>query len=118
MISPPSNHPVTKRNDAVVDLSIDTVLIVDKQGGGGVVGHVVLHDWSDDDNGDKLLNPLSVATYDSCKHIFMTCKNMLYIINLDRPLNNMMATFCCCCWHHWPLCLDRSGRRVACKALE
>jgi hypothetical protein len=57
--------------------------------GGGVVGHVVLHDRSDDEDIEKWLNPLSVATCDSCKHIFMTRENMLYVIDLNRPLKDM-----------------------------
>ncbi len=90
MISPPSDHPVTERNVAVVDSSINTVLIVDGQAGGpSSATYVVLHDRSDDDDVDKWLNPLSVATCDSCKHIFATSENILYVIDLDRPLKDM-----------------------------
>jgi hypothetical protein len=88
MISRPSDHPVPARNVVVVDLSIDALLMVDGQAGGDVVGHVVLHDQLDN-NVNKWLNPLSVATCNPCKHIFMMSKNMLYIIDLDRPLKDM-----------------------------
>jgi hypothetical protein len=89
MISPPSDYPVTKWYLAVVNSSIDAILIMDRQAGRGIVSHVVLHDRLDDNDIDKWLKPLSVATCDSCKHITVISKNILYVINLDRPLKDM-----------------------------
>jgi hypothetical protein len=57
--------------------------------GGAIIGHVILHNRSDNDDVDKWLNPLSVATCNSCKHIFVTSKNMLYVIDFDSPLKDM-----------------------------
>ena len=82
-------QPITERYIAVADSSIDAILIVDGQTGGAVVGHVVLHDSSNDDDVSKWLDPLSVATCDVCKHIFVMSENMLYAIVLDRPLRDM-----------------------------
>lgn len=79
-------HPIDSRYVAVVDSSIDSVLVVDGNSGGAVVGHLVLHDRRDDDNKGRWLNPLSVATCDECKHLFVVTGHMLYAIPLDRPL--------------------------------
>ncbi|KAL3808842.1 hypothetical protein ACHAXA_003893 [Cyclostephanos tholiformis] len=86
---PKGIHPITDRYIAVVDSSIDAILIVDGQTGGAVVGHVVLHDSANDENVEKWLNPLSVATCDACKHIFVTNENMLFAVALDKPLKEM-----------------------------
>lgn len=79
-------HPINDRYIAVADSSIDSVLIVDGNSGGAVVGHLVLHDRSRDDNTKEWFNPISLASCPECKHLFVTSNNMLYAIALDRPL--------------------------------
>ena len=82
-------HPINDRYIAVADSSIDAVLIIDSQAGGAVVGHVVLHAPTVDDKPSQWLNPLSVATCDTCTHIFVTNASMLFAIALDKPLMDM-----------------------------
>jgi hypothetical protein len=82
-------HPINDRYIAVVDSSIDAILIVDGKTGGAVVGHVLLHDASNDDQVDKWLNPLSVSTCDACKHIFVTTENHFYAIAIDKSMRDM-----------------------------
>mmetsp|Transcript_12977 Transcript_12977/g.23408 ORF Transcript_12977/g.23408 Transcript_12977/m.23408 type:complete len:605 (-) Transcript_12977:222-2036(-) len=79
-------HPITDRYIAVADSSIDSVLIVDGNSGGAVVGHLVLHDRSSDDSPDEWLGPISLATCIECKHLFVTSNSMMFAIALDRPL--------------------------------
>mmetsp|Transcript_17448 Transcript_17448/g.37702 ORF Transcript_17448/g.37702 Transcript_17448/m.37702 type:complete len:609 (+) Transcript_17448:206-2032(+) len=82
-------HPITDRYIAVADSSIDSILIVDGNSGGAVVGHVVLHERSVDDDKQQWLNPVSVATCDECKHLFVTSDSMFFAIALDKPLASM-----------------------------
>mmetsp|Transcript_13595 Transcript_13595/g.28847 ORF Transcript_13595/g.28847 Transcript_13595/m.28847 type:complete len:612 (+) Transcript_13595:124-1959(+) len=79
-------HPINDRYIAVADSSIDAILIVDGNQGGAVVGHLVLHDSSADDDTDEWLNPVSLASCVECKHIFINSNSMLYAIALDKPL--------------------------------
>eukprot|EP00578_Thalassiosira_sp_NH16_P018173 CAMPEP_0181112844 /NCGR_PEP_ID=MMETSP1071-20121207/20026_1 /TAXON_ID=35127 /ORGANISM="Thalassiosira sp., Strain NH16" /LENGTH=608 /DNA_ID=CAMNT_0023196833 /DNA_START=81 /DNA_END=1907 /DNA_ORIENTATION=- len=82
-------HPINDRYVAVADSSIDSILIVDGNSGGAVVGHVVLHQRQHDDDTSMWLNPMSVSTCDVCKHIFVTNNSMLFAIALDKPLAEM-----------------------------
>mmetsp|Transcript_25467 Transcript_25467/g.46030 ORF Transcript_25467/g.46030 Transcript_25467/m.46030 type:complete len:607 (+) Transcript_25467:133-1953(+) len=82
-------HPINERYIAVADSSIDSIIIVDGHSGGAVVGHLVLHDRSEDDNTNSWLNPISLASCDECNHIFLTSNQDLYAIALDRPLADM-----------------------------
>ena len=95
-------HPITDRYLAVADSSIDAVLIIDGHSAGAVVGHFVLHDRRDDPtnsdshigSGKTLPNwvdPLSLATCNDCKHVFVTSPNAFYKIVLERPLAEMAS---------------------------
>ena len=86
---PRSVSPINERYVAVADSSIDSILIVDGNSGGAVVGHLVLHKSSLDNDPDNWLNPMSVATCDTCQHIFVTNNAMLFAIALDQPLLQM-----------------------------
>mmetsp|Transcript_57659 Transcript_57659/g.122331 ORF Transcript_57659/g.122331 Transcript_57659/m.122331 type:complete len:607 (+) Transcript_57659:238-2058(+) len=86
---PRSIHPINDRYVAVADSSIDAVLIVDGNSGGAVVGHLVLHDRTDDDDPYSWLEPVSLASCDDCKYLFVTSNSALYAIALDRPLSVM-----------------------------
>ncbi len=120
MVSPPSNHPVTKRNVAVVDSSINAVLIVDGQAEGGHRWSRPPNNWSDKDDINKWLNPLSVATRDSCKHIFVTsktcCTSLTSTVSgrYGRQLRLLIAvaSIVGCC------ALTALAVGVACEALE
>lgn len=82
-------HPINDRYLAVADSSIDSILIVDGNSGGAVVGHVVLHERSKDEKTHKWLNPVSVATCDTCNHLFVTSDSMFFAIAIDKPLIDM-----------------------------
>ncbi|EED95007.1 predicted protein [Thalassiosira pseudonana CCMP1335] len=93
-------HPINDRYIAVADSSIDAVLIVDGSAGGAVVGHYVLHDRKNDPtdadshigSGVRMsswVDPISIATCDTCKHIFLTSPGKFYKVALDRPLLEM-----------------------------
>ncbi|KAL7534834.1 hypothetical protein ACHAXR_006110 [Thalassiosira sp. AJA248-18] len=82
-------HPINDRYIALADSSIDSILIVDGKAGGAVVGHLVLHESSNDDQTDKWLNPVSLATCGECKHLFVASNDMLFAVALDRPLEKM-----------------------------
>jgi len=83
-------HPIDDRYVAVADSSIDSVLIVDGNKGGAVVGHFVLHDRAKSDgNTDEWLNPVSISSCLECKHIFVASNSMLYSVALEKPLFEM-----------------------------
>jgi len=82
-------HPITDRYIAVADSSIDSILIVDGNTGGAVVGHIVLHEPALNGKTKKWLNPVSVATCDTCDHLFVTSGDMFFAIAVDRPLLEM-----------------------------
>lgn len=82
-------HPINDRYILVADSSIDAIVVVDAKSGGAVVGHLVLHDRYQDDNLDAWLGPVSLATCDECRNIFVTSNQDLYVIPLDRPLAEM-----------------------------
>jgi len=86
---PRAIYPITERFVALVDSSIDAVLIVDNKAGGAVVGHYILHDESVNDNPDKWVNPLSITSCEDCDHIFLTNPFMLFKIRLEKPLADM-----------------------------
>ena len=86
---PKAIYPITERFVAIVDSSIDAVLIVDNKAGGAVVGHYILHDESVNDNTDKWVNPLSITSCADCDHIFVTNPYMLFKIRLEKPLADM-----------------------------
>uniref|UniRef100_A0A7S2LEE1 Uncharacterized protein n=1 Tax=Skeletonema marinoi TaxID=267567 RepID=A0A7S2LEE1_9STRA len=86
---PRAIYPITERYVALVDSSIDAVLIVDNNAGGAVVGHYVLHDESVNDNPDRWVNPISITSCADCKHIFITNPFMFFKIALDKPLADM-----------------------------
>lgn len=86
---PRSVYPINERYLAVADSSIDTLLIVDGNSGGAVVGHFVLHKDTLDSNPKSWLNPASIASCDDCQHIFVTNNSMLFAIALDKPLLQM-----------------------------
>ena len=96
-------HPISSRYLAVADSSIDAVLILDGQSAGAVVGHFVLHDRRNDPPNSDLhigsgrnmegwVDPLSLSTCDTCKHLFLTSPDAFYKIVLDRPLAEMAAS--------------------------
>lgn len=83
-------HPINDRYIAVADSSIDSVLIIDGNSGGAVVGHLVLHESPrHDDAHDKWLNPVSLASCLECKHLFVLSNDMFFAIALDQPLAKM-----------------------------
>ncbi len=89
---PRALYPITERFVALVDSSIDAVLIVDNKAGGAVVGHYVLHDESVNDDPDKWVNPISITSCADCNHIFITNPFMFFKIGLDKPLADMART--------------------------
>jgi len=90
---PRSVHPINERFLAVADSSVDSVLIVDGNAGGAVVGHLVLHDRAADGDRARWLKPTSLATCDDCKHLYVTSNSMLYKIALERPLLTMARAY-------------------------
>ena len=86
---PRAIYPITERFVAIVDSSIDAVLIVDNKAGGAVVGHYVLHGESVNDDPDRWINPISITSCEDCQNIFITNPFMLFKIQLDRPLADM-----------------------------
>lgn len=84
-----SVHPINERYMAVADSNVDSILIVDGNSGGAVVGHFVLHKDTLDSNPTNWMNPKSIATCDVCNHIFVNNNSMLFAIALDKPLLDM-----------------------------
>ena len=82
-------YPINERFVAVVDSSIDAVLIVDNKSGGSVVAHYVLHDESVNDNTDRWVNPISITSCGDCVHIFITNPFMFFKVRLEKPLADM-----------------------------
>ena len=85
-------HPINERYIAVADSSIDSILIVDGNAGGAVVGHLVLHESKDDDDTKQWLQPTSISTCLTCKHLFLTSNEMFFAVALDKPLEEMAKT--------------------------
>mmetsp|Transcript_31115 Transcript_31115/g.65073 ORF Transcript_31115/g.65073 Transcript_31115/m.65073 type:complete len:630 (+) Transcript_31115:92-1981(+) len=94
---PTGVHPINDRYLAVVDSSIDSILIVDGNAAGAVVGHLVLHDRNNDPSDadahiggheplSSWINPISISTCDECKHLFITSPDTMYRVALERPL--------------------------------
>lgn len=86
---PRALYPITERFVAVVDSSIDAVLIIDSKAGGAVVGHYILHDESVNSDTDRWVNPISITSCGDCQYIFLTNPYMFFTIRLEKPLADM-----------------------------